>query len=127
VHVSSRTYTEEVKAACVAALLTGQSVSSVAAEYSIPRGTVAGWSAQARGQLFQSEKKERIGQLVIEYLITNLETLRAQAAFFANEKWLQRQSAGEVAVLHGVCTDKAIRLLEALAAQSESGGSAEIS
>lgn len=36
-------YSEETKAAVMAALLTGQSVSSLSREYGIPKGTVSGW------------------------------------------------------------------------------------
>ena len=37
---------------------------------------------------------------------------------FGDPEWLKKQSAGELAVLHGVAVDKGIRLLEAL----EAGG-----
>lgn len=112
-----REYSEEQKAAVMAALLAGQSVSSVARDYHIPQGTVKRWSAAAKDQIepVRSAKKERIGELLIDYLEANLITLHAQAKVFANEEWLLEQSASESAVLHGVLTDKVIRLLEALA------------
>ena len=39
-------HSEEVKAAVMQALLAGQSISSAAKEYNIPRGTVADWSSR---------------------------------------------------------------------------------
>lgn len=65
-----------------------------------------------------TQKRDEIGGLLIEYLHANLSTLRSQQTVFSDPVWLEKQEAGELAVLHGVMTDKAIRLLEAL------GGSA---
>lgn len=113
-------YSEETKAAVMAALLSGQSVNQVAKEYDIPKGTVSGWKRKSTEVAeVTTQKKERIGELLVSYLSTSLETLEAQARMFKNEDWLKKQNAADVAVLHGVVTDKAIRLLEALAQQSE--------
>lgn len=108
-------YSEETKAAVMASLLSGQSVTAVAKEYDIPRGTIAGWSAQANSELanVSNEKKAEIGDLLIEYLRANLAALKAQAVVFSDSVWLKQQSASDAAVLHGVMTDKAVRLLEA--------------
>ena len=70
-------------------------------------------------QTMQGKKKEQIGDLLLEYLSTALETLQTQAEFFSDEAWLAKQNAADVAVLHGVITDKAVRLLEALSAGQE--------
>jgi transposase-like protein len=114
------THSEETKAAVMAALLTGQSVSEAARRYNIPKGTVSDWRKQAVGDtVTPTQKRERIGELVLAYLSTALETLEAQARMFRDEDWLRKQNAADVAVLHGVVTDKSIRLLEALAASQE--------
>ena len=105
-------YSDETRAVVVAALLQGQSAGSVASEYHIPETTVRYWRDNSSKILHP--KKEIIGDLILEYLIANLETLKIQAEMFRKETWLNRQSASEAAVLHGVMTDKAIRLLEAL-------------
>lgn len=117
-----QSYSEETKAAVMTALLTGQSISQVAAAYRIPEGTVKRWSAAARDQLepVRSAKKERIGTLLLAYLETALETLEKQVKIFADEEWLKKQPASELAVLHGVVADKSIRLLEALSTSAES-------
>jgi transposase-like protein len=108
-------YNEETKAAVMASLLSGQSVTAVAKEYDIPRGTIAGWSAQANSELanVSNEKKAEIGDLLIEYLRANLEALKKQVLVFSDAAWLREQSASEAAVLHGVMADKSMRLLEA--------------
>jgi transposase-like protein len=110
-------YNDETKAAVMAALLSGQSVNQVSKEYSIPKATVSRW--KNGGVPSYGTQKKEIGALLVSYLSTSLETLEAQARMFKNEEWLKKQNAADVAVLHGVVTDKAIRLLEALAHQSE--------
>ena len=104
----------------MAALLTGQSVSSVAKEYEIPKGTVSDWKRlalkKAEGVGNEPTQKNEIGDLLMEYLGANLRSLKVQAEHFGDKTWLASQPADSLAVLHGVQTDKAIRLLEALAA-----------
>lgn len=110
-------YSEETKAAVMAALLAGQSVSSVSNEYNIPRSTVGNWRVklgQAGVPSVPDTKKEQIGELLVAYLHANLKALESQSQVFSDKEWLQRQSASELAVLHGVMTDKAVRLIEAL-------------
>lgn len=114
-----REYKDETRAAVMASLLTGQSVSSIAREYDIPKGTVSNWKRGAGGAIKRTQKTEHIGELLVTYLQTNLEALSAQAEQFKDRDWLKKQTASDAAVLHGVMTDKAIRLLEAL---SKAGG-----
>jgi len=112
-------YKDETRAAVMAALLTGQSVSSIAREYDIPKGTVSNWKRNTGGTIKRTQKTEHIGELLIKYLQSNLEALSAQAEQFKDREWLKKQTASDAAVLHGVMTDKAIRLLEALSKTSE--------
>lgn len=131
-------YSAETKAAAMAALLEGQAISKVASDFRVPSGTVKAWSAGSRllaaGAISAAvdqvgtqpvasdatQKKEEIGRLLLEYLRTNLETLQTQSVIFRDPVWLARQSAEGAAVLHGVLTDKTIRLLEALSAATGS-------
>lgn len=125
--MSRRTYSDDLKAAVMAQLLQGQSVSSIATEYDIPKGTVSGWKRKAKEHAADSPlasdatQKEEIGQLLVDYLRANLDALRAQSEVFADRDWLKDQEASELAVLHGVMTDKAVRLLEALAGADVDG------
>lgn len=115
--MSRQEYSTETKAQVMAALLTGQSVSSVSKEYKIPRGTVANWSADREDKLKQTDPntKKQIGDMLVKYLQGSLIALARQTEVFGNEEWLKKQPASELAVLHGVIADKSIRLLEALA------------
>lgn len=111
-----REYDEATKAAVMAALLAGQSVSVVASEYKIPLGTVKRWSASAKEMLepVRSAKKERIGELVLDNLEASLLFTKSMADVLNDEKWLKKQRASEIAVLYGVVQDKTYRVLEAL-------------
>lgn len=113
-------YSDETKAMVMAALLAGQSLNSVAEEYNIPKSTVSRWKNKEMS--IDDEQRADIGDLLIEYLQENLQTLREQAVFFRSEDWLRRQTAEAAAVLHGVMTDKAIRLLEAMTKANVSTG-----
>lgn len=121
-----REYDEQTKAAVMAALLAGQSISAVAKEYSIPKGTVSGWKNQAVNGVagLSTQKKEETGVLLLDYLQAMLKTLRIQAEHFGDKNWLLQQNAADLAVLHGVSVDKSIRLLEALSsAEGQANGS----
>ena len=116
----ARTYSDETKAAVMAALLAGQSVSSVAKEYDIPKGTISNWKTRRlRGVSQNGTQKRSLDDLLVQYVEENLITLRTQAEVFRDEKWLKRQTASEAAVLHGVLADKTVRLLEAFGATTD--------
>lgn len=119
-------YDEAIKAAVMAALLTGQSVAEVAKRYEINPATVRSWkSRQQNGGSVASiatvatVKRERVGELLFDYLEAMLGTLKVQAEHFGDKKWLDKQHAESLAVLHGVSVDKAVRLLEALAGDDD--------
>lgn len=117
------TYTDQTRAQVMAALLAGQSVSAVASEYKVPRGTISRWRAQA-SEIIEAERAQKstsIDVLLREYLEANLTALREQTKVFSDERWLKKQDASEVAVLHGVLADKAVRLLEAFGGEPEDG------
>ena len=116
-----RKYSPEQRAAVLSALLEGQALSHVAKEYKMPYSTVRRWRENQKAGRYADQDK--VGDLLLQYLQTNLETLRKQAEFFCDRDWLEKQSASEVAVLHGVMSDKAIRILEAYGAHEDNNAS----
>lgn len=118
--MAKRQYSDGEKAAALAALLTGQSLDAVADEYRIPRSTLDSWRNPRRPKTFETKKDGEIGDLLLEYLRANLAALKAQAEIFADPEWLREQGAQEAGVLHGIMTDKAVRLLEAFGAHDSS-------
>lgn len=108
-------YSDETKAAVMAALATGQGASQVAKEYKIPRGTVRGWKSRMGSvAIVATEKKEEIGDLLVDLITEQVITLKAQYITVRDPKWIVLQSASDMAMLIGVTTDKLIRMLESL-------------
>ena len=109
-------YPPEVKQAVIAALLTGQAVGEVAKQYGLSEATVSRLRSSLGERLkdIEIQKQESIGELLMGYIRESVITLTAQAKFFRNESWLRKQSASDIAILHGVACDKQIRLLEAI-------------
>lgn len=121
--MARRQYSDETRGAVMAALLAGQSITSVSKEYNIPKGTVSGWKHRADGVAQSATQKREvdpeIGDLLLDYIRASLRTLKTQVEHFGDKTWLANQDADQLAVLHGVQTDKVIRLLEALAEADE--------
>jgi transposase-like protein len=106
-------YPDEVKATAIAdSQLIG--AGAAAAKYGIPLGTLTSWRCREDLQPIAVIKKDRIGQLVFSYLEANLQALTAQAYVASDPDYINRQPADGLAILHGVMSDKSIRLLEAL-------------
>lgn len=121
--MQGKEYPPEVKSQVMGALLQGQGVNEVARVYQIPKACVSRWKKELSAEQLEqlgTQKKDEIGELLTSYLRENLVTLQVQSVHFRDGKWLQKQSASELAVLHGVVTDKTIRLLEA--SERASGG-----
>src|SRR5690349_5896984 len=118
----SGNYDQETRAAVLAALLSGSSITEISRRLKIPDTTIARWRDQAGigpkapkdPQWIGDEKKKDLGELVGDYLNDILVSLRAQAVHTRDKDWLDRQNAHDLAILHGVLSDKAVRLLGAL-------------
>ena len=109
-------HSEETRQSVIAALLTGQGVNEVARAYKLPKATVSRIKNELTPQVLEqigTQKRDEIGDMLGSYVRTNLETLKVQSEHFRDKDWLKRQSASEIAVLHGVIADKTIRILEA--------------
>lgn len=112
-----REYDEATKGAVMSALLAGQSVSEVADKYRIPAGTVKSWKNRQKDTpvaTVATEKRQRIGDLILEGLEAQLTATKAMADVFADKDWIKKQTASEIAILFGVISDKTYRILEAL-------------
>lgn len=110
----------EIKAAVMAALLAGQGVTEVAATYNIPQQTVSDWAKNEIGEI-RSKKGERIADLTFGYLEAILDGLTKQVQIVSTPEYISKQSAADIAVLHGVMADKGFRLLSAVPTNARSG------
>lgn len=109
-------HTDETKAAVLAAILSGSVIAQVAREFKVSRSTIRLWRREAghAPALISDEKKADLGALIADYLRAGLSALEAQARVFADPEWIKAQPAGELAILHGVLSDKITRVLTAL-------------
>lgn len=116
-------YDDATRAAVMAALMAGQAVNEVAREYNIPASTVRNWKSAVKleGAVDQEQRYE-IGDMLLVYLREILDALRKQAIHFGKAAWLDSQNAADLAVLHGVSADKALRIIEALAGDGRDSG-----
>ena len=114
-----RQHSAETRATALALLATGSSVHAVARELDLDRKTVIEWRARSgmvhRVAPQNAPDTAAIERLALEYVAAALEAMRAHAALFQDTEWLRGQNPHDVAVLHGVLTDKVFRLLGALA------------
>jgi transposase-like protein len=112
----------ELRAAVLTSLLSGSSVQETARVNKLSERTVRLWWTQAGlnpnagaiGKEVALETKADLGELVSEYLSETLTTLSVQSRHFRDRAWLAEQRAGELAILHGVLNDKAVRIIAAL-------------
>lgn len=110
-----RAHSDDTKAKVIAALLAGAGVVEIARELNLPHNTVSNYKSELpTGKLDEIRQKKgaRIDDLVYDYLVQNLETLRAQSKAVSDESYINKQPASEMATLHGVIADKTVRLLE---------------
>ncbi len=104
------------KAQVLAALATGETVSSVARHFGISRTTVSMWRDAAgmnETTAVVQEKHAELGKLIVAYMVETIETLTAHMRLARDEEWFKRQSARDIAIFCGVSFDKLAYLLEA--------------
>lgn len=105
----------ETRAAVIAALLAGQGVNEVARQYKISAATVSRIKKELPNETLQrieTEKKERLVDLVENHLRASLKAAVEIAEQAHDHPWRARQSAENLAVFYGVLTDKSLRLVE---------------
>lgn len=119
-------HSEETRAQVMAALMAGQGITQIASQYKLPERTVRKWREEQFAEICR-KKSERLDDLTFNYLSSLLTTLRAQAEHVADKRYVQKQPASEIAMLHGVMADKALRIFEAIerAGQEPASGGAE--
>ena len=109
----------EVQAQIIAALLLGQfqTDEQVADHTGVSKHTVSRIKRTIPDEYLrqvESLKKDRIGELVGQYLEKSLRSLIRIDMVTMNEEWLLSQDAASLATFYGVKADKAYRLLEAI-------------
>lgn len=114
---------DPTRAAVMAALLEGQGVSKIARDMKVSKSTVSRYKNEllpAQLEQVGTEKRDKITALIESHLETSLTCANELATKAAtNKAWFNKQSAEGIAVLYGVLSDKAIRILEAFDTDQE--------
>ena len=97
----------------MAALLAGESAHKVARRFELSRTTVRRWRDQAWAAAQNGPQKRKIDAQMLGYVGESLDTQQAQLQTMCDYDWLDRQSAADLARLHGVLFDQTARLLRA--------------
>jgi transposase-like protein len=110
---------EEVKAAVLAALLTGAGVNETARALHLSPNTVSRIKSDItphRLTQVDTEKRERIDDLLLGLMATNIHALSKIAETISEPDYLKKQPAESIAVLYREIAATEIRLLEAASA-----------
>lgn len=108
---------DATRAAVMAALLAGQGVMEVAREYHLSHSTVATIKKGIdRRKLdgVRREKEASFDELFAKMLAANLRALINIAETASDPEYTHSQEASQLATLHGVISDKTIRVFEAV-------------
>jgi len=113
--VTKPQHSARVIAKALAMFSTGSSVAEVVTKLRVPKQTASDWKKllpePETGQ--NRTKREIVENLYGEYLEETLRTLLAQLKACADPEWIKKQSAAELATLHGVFFDKSVRVYDA--------------
>lgn len=134
---------DEVKAAALADLATGEQPAVVARRYGLNRQTVKGWKTKVveelqpvvepdnrlqRQPIVYPAVEERyltLAELVEQSLRAKLIAVQRLAEHATNDEWLQRQTAADVAELFESLDRSAVGILDRLAAAHRPAADAE--
>lgn len=108
---------DETRAAIIASLLEGQALTKVAADYKVSIATVSRLKDTISAEELQKvvRKKEiDIANHIARMLDASFQAITNVLAVTKNAKWLDQQSASELATFLGVTSDKVFRVLQAI-------------
>lgn len=114
-----------VKNKGIGMLMQGHSETKVAASLGIARTTVQRWKKSIPKMLMQGpdmeglDYAEQVGKNLFEMILAMQQAVLRQLEVMGDPTWLRKQSAGELAALHGVIHDKIVRLCEVAATAEE--------
>lgn len=104
-------YDQKTKLKVVALYLSGASVPGIAAALELPERTVRDWVTVENFAEVRRKRSDTLDAFLCAYLEATMKALTAIAAYTAREDWLQKQSAGKLAVLVDALTESALRML----------------
>jgi len=108
----------ELRAQVVAAVLAGASISALARQYGISKGTIGTWLESDEIRTVRTAERahdpDSIYEWILDLVAAHVTTIQAQLQAASRPAWLEKQSAAELAQLVAVERDTALRLLGGL-------------
>ena len=101
----TQAYDDTIKAQVIADFAMGASKSALAKKYNVSRTTVIGWVQKSEPPIptvSDAYQRERLGELVYEYLVTGFEALIAQNRLAADRSYLESNSASVVSLYDSI-------------------------
>lgn len=95
------------------------SIRDLAIKHGVPKSTIHEWIQEAglvAGQ-YRTQKLEEAADLLADYLVDNLQSLRNQLGLLGDRKFLESTEPDRIqaiSVSHGIISDKSVRILEAI-------------
>ena len=114
--VTRKHHSKQLIAEIKANLILGGSISEVSQYFNIPESTVRNYFRQLTPDeiaKLNAKKESQIGSLMTEYLQETLKSLVDLASQVRNPEYIHCQKAQDIAILFGVMSDKAFKLIEA--------------
>jgi len=104
----------ELRAQVVAAVVAGESLTSVARRFGVGKATVERWHREyGPVQPDNARTREEIGALVYDTVVETLRALALRTRVTGREDWVAKQSAADLASLSAIDWDRVIRVLGA--------------
>lgn len=103
---------EAVKAAVLAALLVGGSISDVAAQYGLTYHTVWQWK-KAFDITSPAKRRDRLTEMLVDFVEEEIGSLTSMSITLRDEEWILSQNASDLAHLFSVRAEKLFTLLQA--------------
>jgi len=107
---------DATRAAVIGALILGQNVTEIAAEYKLPESTIHNWKRTLDPNKLAEVKVKQgevLDDLIYQSLTAGLLAMSKIAHAVSDPEYIRKNRADSIAVLYGVMADKQIRLLEA--------------
>jgi transposase-like protein len=111
----------ELRAVCLASVLSGQSLSSVAKRHKVNKGTLSRWLSQVRPprRQYSDVDPDLLAERIVQLIDGHIEAIQKQIEAASDVGWVRRQTGGELAQLLKEEHGGLVRLLAGLRPASE--------
>jgi hypothetical protein len=110
-------YNTEFVAQAMTEYQKGASPFALSKKYKVPMQTIQRWAQQygfQRGATLSQNAREQIGEKVLQLVMENLDAEIAIVRQTHNQEWMDKQGAGDLALMYATIHDKNVHLLSSM-------------